>query len=297
MWVIDRETLRFLAVNSAMLGHYGYSADEFDRTGLATIFPPGVIPRPDLPGAHQHRKKDGTIIDVELAIHEITFRGRGARLVLATDVTEHNRARAALVRQAHSDSLTGLPNRASFRSSLGRAIGQSCRTSEGFALFLMDLDRFKAINDAMGHAYGDEALQQIGPRLGEVLRPGDILARLGGDEFGVLLPGAEVTDALRIARRLLEAFREPFVFDGRPFDLGSSVGIAIHPAHGDDVDVLLHRADLAMYASKRSKAGAVLYTPALEGPSTPQGMAGPPQEWDLSLAGRISNDRGYHLDR
>jgi diguanylate cyclase (GGDEF)-like protein/PAS domain S-box-containing protein len=285
IWVTDHETMRFLAYNSAAVEHYGYSPAELDQMGLTSFLPPGEVARPDLPGTYRLIKKNETIIDVQVAVHPIRFRGREARLVLATDVTERNRAQALLEHRAHHDMLTGLPNRLAFRSSLERAVEGVGRSVMPFGVLLIDLDRFKEINDTMGHAYGDQALQQVGPRLNEVLRNGDVLARLGGDEFGIYLPNVDADGASQAAARLLEAFREPFVLDGRAFDLGLSIGIAIHPDDGDEVETLMHRADLAMYVAKRSRGGAVLHADTHR-PGEP-----------LPLAGRVAENGRHEVVR
>ena len=280
MWIFDVETLRYHAVNRAMCLLYGYSREDFAGMTVADIQMPENIPtlRTFLDGLdgeldyiriveRRHRTKDGSTIELEIASQLVTFQGRRARLSLATDVTEQRRNRAALEFQANHDGLTGLPNRASFQRTLERSIGEAGPAEVRFALFLIDLDRFKEINDTLGHSYGDLVLQRISPRLRGALRPGDVLARLGGDEFGVLLPGADLAEAARVGRRLLEAFDEPFSFEGRDFDVGASVGIAAFPDHGGDVGTLLRLADVAMYVAKRGRGGLVAYAPGLEGGS------------------------------
>ena len=281
MWIFDVETLEFLAVNQAKAKLYGYSVEEFRRMTLEDVQLPENLPAlralvawPE-PGKEkpyifdrQHRRKDGSVIDIEIISQVIMYRGRPARLGLGTDVTEQRRVKAALQFQADHDALTGLPNRASFQRGLERAIEQARATHGPFSLFLLDLDRFKEINDTLGHSYGDQALQLVAARLRGVLRPGDILARLGGDEFGILLPGAELSEAERIGARLLSTFHEPFGFEGRSFELGASIGIAAHPDHGgDDAGALLQMADVAMYAAKRDRGGVVVYGPRLQGVS------------------------------
>jgi diguanylate cyclase (GGDEF)-like protein len=172
------------------------------------------------------------------------------------DSADHNR------HQAMHDALTGLPNRVLLRDRIEGALSGAARTTAEVAVLLIDLDRFKEINDTLGHSYGDELLCQVGPRLESVLREGDTLARLGGDEFAVLLPAvAGVDEAQAVAERLREALHRRFEVQGVALDLEASVGIALSPWHGTDVEELLRNADIAMYVAKEVKAGAVLFVP------------------------------------
>jgi diguanylate cyclase (GGDEF)-like protein len=128
------------------------------------------------------------------------------------------------------------------------------------ALLIMDLDRFKEVNDTFGHHIGDLLLQQLGRRLASVLRASDSIARLGGDEFAVLLPTATLHDARHIAERLLELLDQPFDLSGLQLEIEASIGIALSPEHGSDADTLLRRADVAMYVAKRGNTGLAFYT-------------------------------------
>ena len=160
-------------------------------------------------------------------------------------------------RQAATDELTDLPNRREFGQQLRAQLTRARERREPLALLIIDLDRFKELNDALGHHAGDAVLAQIGPRLRTVLRADDVLARLGGDEFAVLLPGARSVDeiGLRIARTL----EERFPLDGLEVQVAASVGIAVFPEHGDDADTLLRRADVAMYQAKTARSGHAFY--------------------------------------
>jgi diguanylate cyclase (GGDEF)-like protein len=167
--------------------------------------------------------------------------------------------------QALHDMLTGLPNRTMFQERLREAIDHAEQEGTSLAVMIMDLDHFKEINDTLGHHYGDLLLQEIGPRLSGVLRPGDLMARLGGDEFGVVLP--ELADdhvAIRVAERLMEEMEQPVVVEGVALDVSASIGIAAFPMHSQDVETLLRRADVAMYAAKDSGGGYEVYSPALD---------------------------------
>jgi len=166
--------------------------------------------------------------------------------------------------QALHDDLTRLPNRTLFYDRLDRALLEAKRKGTIVGIMLLDLDRFKEINDSLGHHIGDALLRQIGPRVKEVLREVDTFARLGGDEFIALLPsvGSE-QDAIEVAQRILAAIEIPFVLDevssGLVIDVEASVGIALFPEHGSDVDTLLQRADIAMYVAKETHTGHETY--------------------------------------
>jgi diguanylate cyclase (GGDEF)-like protein len=133
--------------------------------------------------------------------------------------------------------------------------------SEPFALLLIDLDRFKEINDTFGHHHGDLLLQEIGPRLDGALTSADLIARLGGDEFGILLHHADTGEALESAQALLHALNDVFVVEGHQLHVGASIGVVVAPDQGSDPDTLLRRADVAMYVAKSGHLGAALYAP------------------------------------
>ncbi|MEV0594018.1 putative bifunctional diguanylate cyclase/phosphodiesterase [Nonomuraea cavernae] len=161
--------------------------------------------------------------------------------------------------QALHDELTGLPNRKMLIVSTEEALAEA-RHDERVGLFLLDLDRFKEVNDTMGHPVGDRLLQMVAHRLTHSVRPGDVVARLGGDEFAVLLPSIRDAHAAReVAARLRAALTEPVRLEGMTFDLDGSVGIALYPDHAPDFELLLQRADVAMYLAKESRTGVELY--------------------------------------
>lgn len=171
--------------------------------------------------------------------------------------------------QAHHDALTGLPNRKLLISRTRSVLAAAARGGHATALCLLDLDRFKVINDTLGHHVGDELLRLVGARIGHVVRPGDTVARLGGDEFAVLLPAvADSAAAVQIAGRISEALREPLRYDGMSLDLEGSLGIAIFPDHGSDFETLMQRADIAMYCAKETGSGVEVYLPARDHSST-----------------------------
>ena len=162
--------------------------------------------------------------------------------------------------QALHDALTDLPNRTLFYDRVQQAVTAAARSGTHAAVMLMDLDRFKEINDTLGHHSGDLLLRGIGPRLQSALRDNDTVARLGGDEFGVLLPSITGTEtAVSVAHKIREALSEPYSLDGLTVEAEASIGVALSPDHGADAPTLLQRADVAMYVAKRSATGVEVY--------------------------------------
>jgi diguanylate cyclase (GGDEF)-like protein len=165
---------------------------------------------------------------------------------------------AEIMRLAYQDTVTSLPNRARFNARLKEAVDGYGRDHGPLAALLMDLDRFKSINDTLGHHSGDLVLQAVGERLRECVREPDLAGRLGGDEFGILVAG-DLERAWALGRMVQGILEQPISLDGRPIDVGLSIGIAHCPTHGEDPWLLLRRADMAMYAAKRDKSGIAVY--------------------------------------
>ena len=203
----------------------------------------------------------GRIFDVHFAPTRDSKRKITGLLGVATDVTERVRAEGALKHQALHDTLTDLPNRALLHDRIEQAILLAERQKTQLALIVMDLDRFKEINDTFGHQAGDSVLRQVGPRLRTMLRRADTVARLGGDEFAILLTTVvDAGGAALVARKIQQALEEPFDIDGHKFDVSASIGIALYPTHGEDWTTLMRRADVAMYAAKQSLSGFAVYS-------------------------------------
>jgi diguanylate cyclase (GGDEF)-like protein/PAS domain S-box-containing protein len=194
-------------------------------------------------------------LDVKLA-PQIGVQGKvlGCFSVLA-DITEHKLAEERIQRVAHHDSLTGLPNRLLFNDRLDQAISLAKRNSRQFALLYLDLDKFKPVNDTLGHAVGDELLQGVATRIRQQVRESDTVARVGGDEFAVILPEiARRGEAEIVTRKISAALATPFQLGSQKQSvcIGASIGIAVYPADALDADALVKAADAAMYNAKQA---------------------------------------------
>jgi diguanylate cyclase (GGDEF)-like protein len=165
--------------------------------------------------------------------------------------------------QAHHDALTGLPNRTQLLEHADAALEAAERQNTTVAVLLIDLDRFKEINDALGHASGDVLLSRLGPRMATLVREGDILARLGGDEFAAVLANADAKTAASVSGRMLDLLNQAIDIDGVTLQVDGSIGIAVSQ-QGDDMDGLLRQADVAMYTAKRARSGYAIYDPLQE---------------------------------
>jgi diguanylate cyclase (GGDEF)-like protein len=170
----------------------------------------------------------------------------------------------SLEHQAFTDGLTELPNRSLFQDRLQQAILNAQRESKPFVLFFLDLDRFKDVNDTLGHRMGDLLLTQVAQRLRSKMRASDTVARMGGDEFAVLLPVADAKHASTAARMLLQALRTPFTVEEHNLNVSASIGIVMYPDNGGDAATLMQRADVAMYAAKDNTDGFTFYDPTLD---------------------------------
>ena len=179
------------------------------------------------------------------------------------DIIERKRERDELAHLALHDALTDLPNRAVFYDRLHQALLLSRRNGTQLAVLYLDLDSFKEVNDDLGHMYGDEVLREVGDRLTAIVRASDTVARVGGDEFAILLLAADSDGASILARKILKALADPFTMRDVTVHIGVSVGIALFPDHGEEPEVLVQRADAAMYRAKDSCSGLALYTPSL----------------------------------
>src|SRR5450830_421638 len=189
--------------------------------------------------------------ELELRVQERTAELAGANALLQAEIVERRQAEARVHHMAYHDSLTGLPNRALLTDRLERAILASQRSARKLAVMFIDLDRFKTINDSLGHMTGDSLLKEVASRLCRAVRASDTVARLGGDEFVVLVPGIRGADeAARVAEKIIESLMPAFPIDGHVLHITPSIGICLYPDDGGDVDALMRHADAAMYHAK-----------------------------------------------
>lgn len=189
----------------------------------------------------------------------------GGLVVTGHDITDRQALQQELEHRALHDALTGLPNRALLADRFAQALQEARREEQSVGLLLIDLDKFKDINDTLGHHVGDELLRQVGPRMAGVLRAADTIARLGGDEFAVLLPhAAGVDDAIQVAEKLQAALSRSFSVSGIDLDVEASIGVVLSGEHGTDAMTLMQRADVAMYVAKQRNLGVFPYDPALD---------------------------------
>jgi len=199
--------------------------------------------------------------------------------LMVRDITEQKVAEQArdqaeeqLRHQALYDGLTGLPNRTLFHDRVKHALVAARRESEELAVLMLDLDRFKEINDTLGHAAGDDVLREVAWRLSKATRKGDSIARLGGDEFSILLPNASEADAAMVVSRVSSCLEEPIVVQDLPLRVDASIGLAAFPRDGGDADLLIQHADVAMYAAKAANGGFAMYERFAD-PHTPDRLA------------------------
>ena len=184
----------------------------------------------------------------------------GGAVIGHRDITERTRVEVALEHQALHDVVTDLPNRTLLRDRLRQAILGARRRNTHVALLFIDLDRFKELNDTFGHQAGDVVLREVGERFVDAVRASDTVARLGGDEFAVLIPlAADREEAVMVARRVLASLQQPVTIEGESAFIEASIGIVLCPEHGEDVQTLMRRADVAMYAAKRAGSGMQVY--------------------------------------
>ena len=232
-------------------------ADRLEKEGL-------LLARSGRPwrGEASGRRHDGLTFPEEILFHPL---GRGRVALVIRDLTAARETEERMRSLVYRDSLTGLPNRRLFDDRLGIALAQAHRYRHRIAVVFVDLDRFKEVNDTLGHAAGDDLLRAVARRLRSCVRDADTVARLAGDEFTLLLPGLNYAeDVGAISRKLLDALRRPFVVGDQEVRVTSSGGIALYPEDGDSADALLRSADTAMYRAKeRGRDNFQLFSPAL----------------------------------
>lgn len=265
---------KFTAINAAGRRLSGYSEDEALQLNIDDVIAPehlemarGRILEKLQSGSRTSYQldllaKDGSRIPLELNTRLILRNDQPIGVQgIGRDIRDRKQFEETLRHQALHDALTDLPNRTLFDDRLHQAITTARRERSSLALLMMDLDRFKEVNDTFGHHYGNLLLQQVGPRLRQVVRESDTIARMGGDEFAMLLPGATARGASVTARKIRQALAQPFVLEDQTADVDGSIGITLFPRHGDDAATLLQWADVAMYVAKRNHSDYAIYSP------------------------------------
>jgi len=258
VWLCDASTLRFLQANPMAIKRYQYSRQEFLGLTLHDLLASGEgLPAGGRSGG-RHRLRDGTEIDVETSANTVEWFGSRALLLVSQDVTERRASERNLWNRVLHDPLTSLANRTLLLDRINQSLSRQRRAGPPPALILLDLDRFKAVNDSAGHAVGDLALQEVARRIQSLVRSGDTACRLGGDEFVVLLDNpAGIRGATELAGRIMQRLAAPITVAGETFVIGCSIGIAVAEPDCRGPEELLRNADLAMYSAKKAGGGAV----------------------------------------
>ena len=220
-------------------------------------------------------RRNGLEFPAEISLSPLNDNGEVRMLAVISDITRRKQLESTLRHQSCYDSLTNLPNRNLFLDRLDQACIKQARHNTGFALLMIDLDRFKEVNDSLGHPVGDIVLNEVGQRFEQVLRKSDSIARIGGDEFSAVLHNiSETEDAILLAEKLIESLRSPVMADTHALSVGASIGIALCPQHGTDKNTLIAHADFAMYQAKRGVHSVVVdNTPPEQVPAPQQAIA------------------------
>ncbi|MGH8706881.1 MAG: bifunctional diguanylate cyclase/phosphodiesterase [Burkholderiales bacterium] len=284
---------RYLGVNHAWERFFGIAREKFIGKTVFELYPED----PELAQKHHARDEqlfsnpgsqsyEAAIKDAQGELRQTIYNkatfsrmdGSVAGLIgTITDISEQRRVEEQVRHMAHHDALTQLPNRVLLQDRIGQAIAKAKRNGEVLALLFIDLDRFKAINDTLGHPIGDRLLQAVARRLLDCTRAADTVARIGGDEFVVLLGDLDRPDTARhVAQKVLDALSAPLAVDGHTLGATPSIGIAAYPSDGEDVETLLRNADTAMYHAKREgRNNFQFFTPALHDAAQQRRTPGP----------------------
>jgi diguanylate cyclase (GGDEF)-like protein/PAS domain S-box-containing protein len=255
---------RFVYANQAGCHSLEYSREELLSLSVSDVDPlvaqqgwglfwEEIKTRRSITFEAQHRTKEGRSFPVEITANYLEFDGREYSFSFVRDITERKAAEARIKFLAYSDALTGLPNRRLLQDRLTMALASARRRGHKVALLFLDLDRFKSINDSLGHSAADLLLQEVAQRLAACGREQDTIARIGGDEFLIVLTGLkDATDAAVAAERLMDAIVGEYSIQGQALHLTCSLGISIFPEQGTDTETLIKNADTAMFNAKES---------------------------------------------
>jgi diguanylate cyclase (GGDEF)-like protein/PAS domain S-box-containing protein len=265
IFLVDRAGMCFVDVNATACRMLGYSREEFLKVGpnksaegdlhkLEDLY--DKLLAGDQSGAMAElllQRKDGSPLSVEVQRRTLRSGQSWILVAVARDITERKEAEQRLLKLAHFDTLTGLPNRSQFYDSLSHSLGQAAEHKWALAVLFLDMDRFKNINDTLGHTIGDELLRQFSSRLVDCLRVRDTIGRFGGDEFAAILMLPEgAQNAIAVVDKIRDAMRRPFDLKGHEVTVTASIGISVFPGDGQDADTLIQYADTAMYRAKEA---------------------------------------------
>lgn len=265
---------QIIEINDAAVKTYGYSRKEMLSKKVHDLRAPESkallaekIKQAETKGLlyeTMHTRKDGSTFPVEVSLQGTVFDNERVLVGIVRDISDRKRAEETINHLAYHDPLTDLPNRILFYDRLRVAIAHANRNKEMLALMFLDLDRFKFVNDMMGHAMGDQLLKDVARNLKDCIRANDTVARMGGDEFTILLPAiGREEDAARIAQKINDSMKKPWEVNGYEFHITASIGIVLYPNDGQDADTLTKNADTAMYRAKEQGDNYQFYTPAM----------------------------------
>jgi len=264
IFLIDRSGMSFVDVNATACRMLGYEREDFLAVGgggqdgararLQDLY--DKLLAGDQSGAMAElllQRKDGSALSVEVQRRTLRSGANWILVAVARDITERKEAELRLLKLAHFDTLTGLPNRSQFYSALTRSLEQAAEHRWAVGVLFLDVDRFKTINDTLGHPVGDELLRQFSSRLVDCLRVRDTIGRFGGDEFAaiLMLPEGPQT-AIAVVDKIRDSLRRPFDLHGHEVTVTASIGITVYPDDGLDADTLIKYADTAMYRAKEA---------------------------------------------
>ncbi|WP_256702189.1 bifunctional diguanylate cyclase/phosphodiesterase [Burkholderia sp. SRS-W-2-2016] len=272
MLIFDVKSFEILTANAAAQIQYGATLQELRATSIEQIRPSADVDafRRDLQGylasgqtgglggVRRHKHADGTVFYVDVTYHLLDFAGRDACFITAHDVSEHEAVKEKLRTQAYEDALTHLPNRLGLKSRLADIVASAAHHGSRLALVFVDIDRFKEINDSLGHTAGDEVLCEVARRLSGSVARGELVVRYAGDEFVAVLRGrGDIDSFVAAATRMKDALNRGFSVGDKLIVPHASVGIAVYPDHSSDPDTLLKYADAAMYRAKSMGANSI----------------------------------------
>jgi diguanylate cyclase (GGDEF)-like protein/PAS domain S-box-containing protein len=278
IFLLDSESGRVTDVNASVVRMLGYGRDHFLNRKLCDVLPFTAIPacriglaalQTSQAVAFDHwslQARDKSLVDVEFV--GSTYQVEGSRITQCNlrDITARKHAEARIHHMAMHDALTGLPNRVLLQDRLTQAIALARRNRHSIAVLMLDLDRFKHVNDSLGHLVGDRLLKEVSARIKACLRESDIVARLGGDEFVIALPSVSGhQDIEQAVHKVLTSLRHPFQMDDHEIQISASIGIGQYPADGESPGDLLRAADVAMYTAKsKGRSTHCFFTPELD---------------------------------